>query len=143
MKKTISNILGILCMATTLLLSSCQTKVDQSQCRDQLVGEWRMTYERQMTQYDEETSLNDSEWIGTSFIFCSDGKLILRSRAGKTHEGTWSLNKKGLALQYRVGNHYNGIITKINDTTLELELKCTEDGYDGYLTVIWKFGRVN
>lgn len=54
---------------------------------------------------------------------------------------TWSLSSEGISMQYRAGNYYNGKITKVNDTNLELELKSTEDGYDGYLNVIWRFER--
>lgn len=143
MKKISSIIIGMLC--AVMFMTSCNTRqnapIDQTQCREQLIGQWKMTYERQVTRYGEETSLNDEEWIGLTLTFNEDGKLVLCSKTGKTYEGTWSLSPEGISMQYRAGNYYTGKITKVNDTDLELDLKSTEDGYDGYLNVTWRFKR--
>lgn len=145
MKNFFKTLMIVALCGAAIGMVSCNTKqnvpIDQTQCREQLIGQWKMTYERQVTRYGEETSLNDAEWMGVTFTFNDDGKLVLCSKTGKTYEGTWSLSSEGISMQYRAGNYYNGKITKVNDTDLELELKSTEDGYDGYLNVIWRFER--
>lgn len=145
MNKSFSTILSILSIAITMLLTSCLLKhEDQSQYRDQLPGKWKLTYERQETDYGEVTSINGDWWIGTSFTFSEDGKLVICSKEGDITNETWSLDTDGITIHnYSAGIHFKGKITKLTKSTLEMNLVCTSDGYTGYIDIQWKFDRIN
>lgn len=140
MKKNFSIILSILSIAMTMMLTSCH----QSQYRNLLSGKWKLTYERQETDYGEVTSLNDDWWIGTTFTFYENGKLVHCSKEGDLADSRWTLYKDRITIHNdSAGIHYKGEITKLTESTLEMKLVGTSDGYTGYLEIQWKLERID
>ena len=119
MTKTISTILCIVCMAMTMLLSSCQSKIDQSQYRDQILGKWKCTYEKQIST--KGTVIEDyPNYIAE---FSSGGKYKETHPAevgGNVNEATWSIDGTNLTLVFEKLTD-NGKIVNFTDKQLVVE----------------------
>ena len=77
--------------------------------------------------------------------FLSNGTYKDIFPSGIIHESTWSLEKDGITIHYTTATPpwvFKGKIIQISDTSLELELKMTQEGIDGYLNIIERYERI-
>ena len=141
MKKTFSTILGIVCVAMTILMVSCQSKsVEQSQYGNQILGKWKCTYEKQITTKGNVIE-NNHNFIAE---FNSGGKYRETWPAevgGNINKGTWSIAGTNLTLVFEELT-YNGKIVKFTDKQLVIDYSINVDSGE-YVQVHLEYEREN
>jgi len=144
MKKTISTILGIVCMTLTVLMASCQSKpVELSQYSNQIIGKWKCTYEKQISTGGTVTENNPNYIVE----FISGGKYRETWPAevgGVVNEATWSIDGSNISLVFDALT-YNGKIVKFTDKQLVIDysIYVEQNGASGHVQVHNEYERKN
>lgn len=136
MKKNNSTILGIVCMAMTILMVSCQSKpVELSQYSNQIIGKWKCTYEKQTSTGGTVTENNPNYIVE----FISGGKYRETWPAevgGVVNEATWSIDGSNISLVFDELT-YNGKIVKFTEKQLVIDFTVyvEQNGASGHVQV--------
>ena len=143
MKRTISIIVSMMCMATALLLTACHSnssETDKNNASEQLqmddssqiMGTWKAIKEvRQNT--DGEIIYEDKLGVTEDHIvleFRSDGTFVWGDIGGE-EVGNWSIGEKGIIMsrQYYAGSKLSpdGLVSIIDDRTIEVHFLSFEN----------------
>ena len=164
MKRTVSIIISMMCVATVLLFTSCHSNsngsdennvTEQVQTDDpnQIIGTWkaikdcRRYYSNEEMAYEDCEDIKDDEELSI-LKFRSDGTYVFGSILDEGETGNWSVEEKGIIMSVqgvpqRVSP--NSVVSIIDDRTIEVHWIIlenstpeTREGLDGIWTLTFE-----
>lgn len=164
MKRTVSIIISMMCVATALLFTSCHSNsndsdennaTEQVQTDDssQIIGSWKAIKDCRRYYSDGEMAYEDCEDIKDDeeqpiLKFRSDGTYVFGSILDEGETGNWSVEEKGIIMSVqgvpqRVSP--NSVVSIIDDRTIEVHWIIlenstpeTREGLDGIWTLTFE-----